>query len=75
MTPESSAPMSGYLTTGQAASRIGATPQYVRDLIRTGALDAIDISTGDRAVYRVAETSIAQFLMDRAVRTAAAEVA
>jgi excisionase family DNA binding protein len=66
---------SGYLTTGEAASRIGATSQYVRDLIRAGALEAIDISNGGRAVYRVAESSIAKFLTDRAVRSAVAEVA
>lgn len=72
-TPAASA--SGYLTTGEAATRIGVTSQYVRDLIRAGALEAIDISTGGRAVYRVAEASLAKFLTDRTVRTPVAEVA
>lgn len=67
MTPTPAAPMSGYLTTGQAASRIGATPQYVRELIRTGRLQAIDISNGGRPSFRVSETSVEQFLRDAAV--------
>lgn len=66
---------SGYLTTGEAATRIGATSQYVRELIRAGALDAIDISNGGRAVYRVSETSIAKFVTDRRVRVETVEVA
>lgn len=75
MTSMPAASASGYLTTGEAATRIGATSQYVRELIRAGALDAIDISNGGRAVYRVAEASVAKFLTDRAVRRPAAEVA
>lgn len=75
MTSTPAASASGYLTTGEAATRIGATSQYVRDLIRAGALEAIDISTGGRAVYRVAEASLVKFLTDRTVRTVIAEVA
>lgn len=67
MTPASAAPTSGYLTTGQAASRIGATPQYVRELIRAGRLQAIDISNGGRPSFRVSEASVEKFLHDATV--------
>lgn len=67
MTPIPAAPTSGYLTTGQAAARIGATSNYVRELIRTGRLQAIDISKGARPSFRVAEKSVEQFLADSIV--------
>jgi excisionase family DNA binding protein len=68
VTPTSAAPTSGYLTTRQVADRIGATSQYVRELIRIGALDAIDLGHGPRASFRISEASVARFLADRAVR-------
>lgn len=75
MTPMPAAPVSGYLTTGQAAVRIGATPQYVRELIHAGSLTAIDIGKGARARFRVAEASIEQFLRDVAVTPTVEELA
>ncbi|GFH34318.1 hypothetical protein [Streptomyces pacificus] len=72
MTPSSAAPVSGYLTTGEAGARIGATSNYVRELIRAGHLDAIDIGTGDRSRFRVAIASVDQFLAERAVPKQAA---
>ncbi|MGW9245773.1 hypothetical protein [Streptomyces badius] len=68
MTPAPAAPMSGYITTGQAAARIGSTPQYVRELIHAGHFDAIDIGTGERARFRVTAESVEKFLTARAVR-------
>ena len=67
MTPASAAPKSGFITTGEAASRIGSTSQYVRELIHAGHLDAIDIGTGDRPRFRVAVDSVDRFLRTRVV--------
>lgn len=68
MTPMSAAPGGGYLTTGQVAAHIGATPQHVRELIHSGALPAIDISKGaTRPRFRVLETSVCEFLRTAAV--------
>ena len=72
MTSTSAAPTSGYLTTGQAASLIGATSNYVRELIHAGLLDAIDIGKGDRPRFRVEAASVEKFLRDRVVRKAVA---
>lgn len=67
MTSASAAPASGYLTTGQAATRIGASAQYVRALIHSGLLEAIDISKGKRPSFRVPEAAVAEFLAARTV--------
>lgn len=67
MTSTSAAPVSGFLTTGEAASRIGSTSQYVRELIHSGHLDAIDIGTGGRPRFRVAVDSVDRFLRARVV--------
>lgn len=67
------APVSGYLTTGQVAARIGATSQYVRELIHAGSLAAIDIGKGARSRFRVSEASVEQFLRDSAVIPTPAE--
>lgn len=75
MTPSSAAPASGYLTTGQVAARIGATPQYVRGLIHAGTLDAINIGKGVRPSFRIPESAVAQFLQDRAVNPTGSEAA
>lgn len=75
MTSTSAAPASGYLSTGEVGARIGATSQYVRELIHAGVFDAIDIGIGDRARFRVSADSVAKFLRDRAVSPAQTEVA
>jgi len=64
VTPRTAAaPASGYLTTGQAAARIGSTPQHVRGLIRAGAIEAIDIAKGRvRPRFRIPEAAVAQYL-------------
>ncbi|WP_405769249.1 helix-turn-helix domain-containing protein [Actinacidiphila glaucinigra] len=63
MTPTSAAPASGYLTTGQAAARIGSTPQHVRGLIRAGAIQAIDIAKGQiRPRFRIPVAAVDQYL-------------
>ncbi|MGW2223838.1 helix-turn-helix domain-containing protein [Streptomyces formicae] len=68
MTSASAAPAGGYLTTGQAAHRIGGTPQHVRRLIKSGRLAAIDIANGGgRPRFRIAEAVIEDFLRDVAV--------
>lgn len=67
MTPLPAALTSGYLTTRQAADRIGVTPNYVRELIRAGALNAIDIGSGTRPTFRVAGESVESFRRERAV--------
>lgn len=67
MTPSSAAPVSGYITPGEAGARIGATSNYVRELIRAGHLDAIDIGKGSRPRFRVTAASVDKFLADRAV--------
>ncbi|MFJ4738734.1 excisionase family DNA-binding protein [Streptomyces sp. NPDC088775] len=75
MTSTPAAPMSGYITTGQAAARIGSTPQYIRELVHAGHLAAIDIGTGERSRFRVSSSSVEKFLADRVVRPATSEVA
>ncbi|MER6350614.1 helix-turn-helix domain-containing protein [Streptomyces sp. NPDC001634] len=63
MTSASVAPTGDYLTTGEAAKRIGGTPQHVRELIKSGRLEAIDIAKGNgRPRFRIAEAALAEFL-------------
>ncbi|MGW1949093.1 helix-turn-helix domain-containing protein [Streptomyces sp. NPDC001940] len=70
MTPVSVAPTGDYLTTGQVAKRIGGTPQHVRELIKYGRIEAIDIAKDDgRPRFRVAEAALAAFLDSAVVRT------
>ena len=70
MTSASVAPTGDYLTTGQAARRIGGTPQHVRQLLKSGRLAAIDIAKGDgRPRFRVSEAALAEFLRAAAVTT------
>lgn len=71
MTSTPAAPASGYLSTGEAGARIGATSQYVRELIHSGVFDAIDIGIGNRSRFRVSAESVERFLRDRAVATRA----
>lgn len=69
MTSASVAPSGDYLTTGQVARRIGSTPQHVRRLITSGRLAAIDIAAGaERPRFRVAETSVADYLCGARVK-------
>lgn len=68
MTFASAAHPGGFLTTGEAAQRIGGTPQHVRQLIKTGRLAAIDIAKGHgRPRFRISEAALAEFLRDAAV--------
>lgn len=68
MTFASAAPTGGFLTTREAAKRIGGTPQHVRQLIKSGRLAAIDIAKGDiRPRFRIAEAALADFLRDAVV--------
>ena len=70
MTLASAAPKGGFLTTGEVAIRIGGTPQHVRELIKSGRIEAIDIAKGNgRPRFRVSEASLANFLDGAAVRT------
>lgn len=75
MTSTPAAPKSGFVTTGEAASRIGSTSQYVRELIHAGHLDAIDIGIGDRSRFRVSADSVDRFLRARAVMPSQKKVA
>jgi excisionase family DNA binding protein len=68
VTPVSVAPTGGYLTTGEVAKRIRGTTQHVRELIKSGRLAAIDIASGNRPTFRVSEDSLADFLMEAAVK-------
>lgn len=70
MTPVSVAPTGDFLATGEVAIRIGSTPQHVRELIRSGRIEAIDIAKGGgRPRFRVSESALADFLNSAAVRT------
>jgi len=70
VTPVSVAPTGGFLTTGEVAIRIGGTPQHVRELIKSGRIEAIDIAKGHgRPRFRVSETALAAFLDSATVRT------
>jgi excisionase family DNA binding protein len=75
MTSTPAAPKSGFITTGEAASRIGSTSQYVRELIHAGHLEAIDIGSGDRSRFRVSADSVDRFLRARVVTPGAKAVA
>jgi excisionase family DNA binding protein len=71
MTLASAAPEGGYLTTGEVAIRIGGTSQHVRQLIRSGRIEAIDIAKGGgRPRFRVSEAALVHFLRAAAVPTA-----
>jgi len=60
----------GFLTTGEVAIRIGGTPQHVRELIKSGRIEAIDIAKGSgRPRFRVSEAALAAFLRAAAVRS------
>lgn len=73
MTLASAALPGGFLTTGEVAIRIGGTPQHVRELIKSGRIEAIDIAKGNgRPRFRVSEAALANFLDSAAVRTAPA---
>jgi len=70
VTLASAAPSGGYLTTGEVAFRIGGTPQHVRELIKSGRIEAIDIAKGGgRPRFRVSEAALADFLSSATVRT------
>lgn len=74
MTLASAAPTGGFLTTGEVARRIGATPQHVRKLIKSGRIEAIDIAKGfGRPRFRISEAALADFR--RAAAVTATEVA
>lgn len=63
MTSPFVAPSGGYLTTGQVALVLGSTTQHVRELIKAGRLEAIDIAKGGgRPRFRVPEAAFAEFL-------------
>lgn len=70
MTLASAALAGGFLTTGEVAIRIGGTPQHVRELIKSGRIEAIDIAKGSgRPRFRVSEAALAAFLRAAAVRS------
>lgn len=64
------APSGEYLTTGQVAVVLGSTSQHVRELIKAGHLEAIDIAKGDgRPRFRVPKAAFAEFIRERTVPT------
>jgi excisionase family DNA binding protein len=70
VTLASAALTGGFLTTGEVAIRIGGTPQHVRELIKSGRIEAIDIAKGSgRPRFRVSEAALAAFLRAAAVRS------
>jgi excisionase family DNA binding protein len=76
VTSASAAPVGGYLTTREIAERLGGTPQHVRQLIKSGRLQAIDIAKGHgRPRFRIAQAALADFLRDAAVNYPSEEVA
>lgn len=75
MTLASAALPGGFLTTGEVAIRIGGTPQHVRELIKSGRIEAIDIAKGNgRPRFRVSEVALAAFLDSAAVRSLSSSV-
>ncbi len=52
-------------TVAQVAEMWGISPDWVRDRIKDGSLQACDLGTGGRRKLRVAESAMAAF-MDRA---------
>jgi excisionase family DNA binding protein len=70
VTLASAAPKGGFLTTGEVAIHIGGTSQHVRQLIKSGRIEAIDIAKGHgRPRFRISEAALAAFLDSAAVRT------
>ena len=60
-------PSRGLLRTAEAADLLGTTPQHVAALIRSGALEAADVSIGGarRASWRIPHDSLDRFVQER----------
>lgn len=58
-----------YLKVPEVARRIGCTAEHVVNLIERGELVAVDISVGERAMYRIAPAELDAFIARRRVRT------
>jgi excisionase family DNA binding protein len=55
-----------WLTTREAAARIGFSPRHVRNLVRDGLLEARDLGRGQhRARWRLSRASLEEFLAFR----------
>jgi hypothetical protein len=61
-----------WLTVAECAERLGKSPTHVRNLIKSGALKAADLSTGARPDYAVRPEWLAEFVESRIVSADAA---
>jgi len=56
---------SGLLTTQEAADALKTTPQFVRALIRRGALEGFNVSPGERTTWRIPTDALARYVVER----------
>jgi len=67
--------MAALLKVQDVAEQIRLTPGIVRDLISRGAIEAINVSQGERAKrYRISQQAVDRFLAERATRGDVANV-
>jgi hypothetical protein len=59
------APVAEYFTTADIAGKIKATIAQVQALIKSGHLRAVNISTGQKARWRIAAEAFEDFLRER----------
>jgi hypothetical protein len=60
-------PSRGMLRTGEAADLLGTTPAHIAALIRSGSLDAADVSVAGarRPSWRIPQGSLDRFVQER----------
>lgn len=59
--------MTNYLSTKEVAARLSVSTKWVRAAIAAGELTAVNVSKGKRAVYRVSEAVLTDFMEARTV--------
>jgi excisionase family DNA binding protein len=56
-----------WLSTTQAARRLGVSPNHVRRLIEQGRFRARDVGVGSRSYYQVSSKSLDQYMAEAEV--------
>jgi excisionase family DNA binding protein len=56
------------MTVAEFAARIKVRPRTAYDLLKSRAIDAVDVGTGARPSYRVTESALAKFVKSREIK-------